>query len=281
MQYRDPELIEHLAAQYVLGTLSSGSRRRFDVLLRDRIDLRLAVQQWQQRLSLLDNAESGVAPLSSPKAEAPSAELWKAIAARTRPAPNPVQPEPQPQLQVGAARQPESSSLPVSAKEARQGRSRGWFSDLWVGLGGFAAGSAVVWAMITLLPALFVTTDDVALRSNERLPQSYVGLLTDERGAGKVLVSSLRQGRTMTIKMLGAPLIVEPGTLVLWAEPDIGPAFVLGTLPVSGSQVSRLPDTSERLLSKVSRLKVTLEASPSPVTPGPRVILRGNCAKLW
>lgn len=37
------------------------------------------------------------------------------------------------------------------------------------------------------------------MRSGEKLPQSYVGLLTDAQGRGKVLVSSPRQGTTMTI----------------------------------------------------------------------------------
>jgi hypothetical protein len=42
-----------------------------------------------------------------------------------------------------------------------------------------------------------------------------------------------------------------------------------------------LPDTSEKLLSKVSKLVVTLETSATPVSPSGTVVFSGNCAKLW
>jgi anti-sigma-K factor RskA len=252
MRYSDPKLVEHLASHYALGSLSAGARRRFESLLRDRSDLRLAVRQWQDRLNLLETERASAMRAAGPA----SPGVWRAIAARTRPASS--------RLRNLDNRRPPAS----------------WLSGLWIGLGSFAAGCAALVALIALMPTLFVTTDQIALRSNERLPQSYVGLLTNEQGVGRVLVSSLRHGRTMTIKMLGAPLTVAAGSLVLWAEPDIGPAFVLGTLPMSGTQVTQLADTSERLLSKVSRLKVTLETSANPATPTGPIILRGNCAKL-
>jgi hypothetical protein len=42
-----------------------------------------------------------------------------------------------------------------------------------------------------------------------------------------------------------------------------------------------LPDTSEKLLSKVSKLVVTLEADANATKPGETVVFSGNCAKLW
>jgi hypothetical protein len=42
-----------------------------------------------------------------------------------------------------------------------------------------------------------------------------------------------------------------------------------------------LPDTSEKLLSKVSKLAVTLETDASPSAPSAHVVFSGNCAKLW
>ena len=69
--------------------------------------------------------------------------------------------------------------------------------------------------------------------------------------------------------------------LVLWAVPADGVPFVLGTVPVAGSAVSVLPDTSEKLLLKVSKLMVTLETSATPQVPSSTVLFTGNCAKLW
>jgi len=119
------------------------------------------------------------------------------------------------------------------------------------------------------------------MRSGEKLPQSYVGLLTDAQGDGKLLVSSLRHGRTMTVKVIGPITPPAAGRLVLWAVPTDAPPFMLGPVPTSGSAVSMLPDTSERLLSQVRQLVVTLESGERPAAPSPVVVFSGNCAKLW
>ena len=43
MNYRDPQLIDQLAGEYVLGTLTGAPRARFERLLRERADVRSAV----------------------------------------------------------------------------------------------------------------------------------------------------------------------------------------------------------------------------------------------
>ena len=247
MKYSDPRLVDHLSASYALGTLAGGARRRFERLRRDRPDVALAVAEWESRLGRL---------AQSVPARAASQRVWAAIAARTQPAP---------------------------AEPARS--SWRWLWPAGFGLGGAAAGMLAATALFLSTPALFLSADQVALRAGERLPQSYVGLLTDAQGNGKLLVSSLRHGRTMTVKVIGPIEPPSPGRkLVLWAVPAGAPAsatpFVLGNVPVSGSVISRLPDTSEKLLSKVTRLIVTLEAVEPTGAPGV-VVYSGNCAKLW
>lgn len=182
-----------------------------------------------------------------PSVPAP-ARVWRAIDARTRPAP---------------------AALP------RRG-----LGLLWGG-GGVLAGLAMAWMLLVAAPTLFLTADQVALRAGGKLPQSYVGLLTDAEGNGKLLVSSLRHGDVMTVKAIG-PMAPPPAGqhLVLWAVPATGMPFVLGTAPTSGSATARLPATSEQLLFKVGKLMVTLETSERPAAPG-TVLYRGNCAKLW
>lgn len=245
MRYADPHLVDRLAAAYVLGTLSGGARRRFARLAAQRSDVALAVAAWESRLGRL---------AQSVPAARPSPRVWEAIARRTRPA---------------------------AAASHGAAEPRGWWRLAGLAAGGFAAGAAAVFALLVAMPSLLVTTDQLALRSGEKLPQSYVGLLTDAQGNGKLLVSSLRHGRTMTVKAIGA--IAPPATgrqLVLWAVPASGAPFVLGPVPVSGSAVSLLPDTSEKLLSKVGRLLVTEEAEARPAAPG-KTVFEGHCAKLW
>lgn len=243
MKYTHPELLEHLTSSYVLGTLTGGARRRFERLLRDRADVRGLVTQWETRLGQL--------AVSVP-VQQPSPQLWQAIAART---------------------QPEAA--------ASSARWTGWLKPAGFGFGGLAAGVIAASVLFASVPGLFISSDQAAMRSGEKLPQSYVGLLTDAQGHGKLLVSSLRHGKTMTVKVIGPITPPASGTLMLWAVPASGPAFALGPVPVTGSAVSMLPDTSEKLLSQVSKLVVTLETNPAPAAPSAALVFSGNCAKLW
>jgi anti-sigma-K factor RskA len=243
MRYGDPKLVDHLAVAYVLGTLAPHARSRFERLRRDRGDVDLAVATWETRLGRL--AES-VAPVR------PSPRVWRAIEARTR------------SDRVGSA--------------AVWGV--GWLKLTGAGLAGIAAGIAASTALFLLAPSAITSTDQVAMRSGEKLPQSYVGLLSDERGDGKLLVSSLRRGKVMTMKVIGPIAAPAAGHLVLWAVPADAPAFALGTVPLSGSTTTQLPDKSENLLAGVRKLVVTLETSEAPAAPG-TVVFSGNCAKLW
>jgi anti-sigma-K factor RskA len=243
MRLSAPRLADHLAASYVLGTLAPGARRRFEHVLRSRADLQLAVSQWEAWLGQLAQCV--------PAAQ-PSREVWRAIEQRTR--------------RAHLRHRPASSArwLPLA---------------VWA-LGGIVAGVVAVFALLATAPAIFVTADQVAMRTGEKLPQSYVGLLTDAQGDGKLLVSSLRQGRTMTVKVIGPIAAPAQGRLVLWAVPSDAPPFILGDVPATGSAVSTLPDTSEKLLSKVRKLAVSVETAAAPTQPG-TIVLGGNCAKLW
>jgi anti-sigma-K factor RskA len=243
VRYTNPDLLEHLASSYVLGTLRGGARRRFERLQRNRADVRGLVAQWEARLGQL--------AVSVP-AQQPSPQLWKAIAART-----------QPQL------------------AAPSGGWLGWLKPAGFGFGGLAAGVLAASVFFVTAPGIFMSSDQVAMRTGEKLPQSYVGLLTDAQGNGKLLVSSLRHGKTMTVKVIGPITPPTSGKLVLWAVPASGAAFAIGTVPTTGSAVSMLPDTSEKLLSKVSKLVVTLETDAAPAAPSGAVVFSGNCAKLW
>ena len=240
MRYADPVLIDQLAGAFVLGTLSAGAHRRFERLRTSRPDVALAVREWETRLGFL---ASTVPPVQAPS------RVWRAIDARTR--------------------------------EADE--SRGvlhWLFAGW-GLAGVLSGVAIAFVVMLAAPTLFVSAEQVALRSDGKLPASYVGLLTDAQGNGKVLVSSLRHGHTMTVKAIGPIDVAAPGeSLVLWAVPTEGAPFVLGTVPTKGSSTSELPQDSEQLLAKVTKLVVTRESGAQPASPG-AVLYRGNCAKLW
>lgn len=76
MNYDHPALLEKLAAEYVLGTMGAGARRRFTRHLQNSFAAQRAVAQWHQHLTPLHQA---IAPIE------PQAGVWQAIARRTRP----------------------------------------------------------------------------------------------------------------------------------------------------------------------------------------------------
>ncbi|HEX2013240.1 MAG TPA: anti-sigma factor [Roseateles sp.] len=80
MDYSRYELAEKLAAEYALGTLRGGARRRFERLLPAHPGLQQALQDWQQRLQ----------PLAAPVAPVePPARVWSAVQHRLFGAPTP------------------------------------------------------------------------------------------------------------------------------------------------------------------------------------------------
>ncbi|MEL7298689.1 MAG: anti-sigma factor [Pseudomonadota bacterium] len=65
MNIRDLELIDRLAAEYVVGTMSSRARRRFAALMRDDLRLRRAVHDWEHRLAGLNAGQELMMPPAS------------------------------------------------------------------------------------------------------------------------------------------------------------------------------------------------------------------------
>lgn len=62
MNYRNPQLRDLLAGEYVLGTLHGAARRRFERLLRADPELQERVTQWENRLAPLSESLPPVVP---------------------------------------------------------------------------------------------------------------------------------------------------------------------------------------------------------------------------
>lgn len=78
MNIHRPPLCDHLAAEYVLGTLHGAARHRFEQLLHAHPSLRRAVADWERRLNRL--------AVASPP-EIPPPEVWCNLERRLFPVP--------------------------------------------------------------------------------------------------------------------------------------------------------------------------------------------------
>lgn len=245
MNYLRPELLDKLAGEYVLGTMTARTRRRFQAICRASPLAQQAVQAWERRLSPL---ATSVPP------QTPSASTWAAIERRT-------------------------GGQSARAQTAASGWW-GWRSWLRPAIG-VAFGVVATLGLVKLYPEALVPVDDI-VQSRGTLPASYVGLLTDVNNQPVVLASSTRHGRILSIKMLRKVEVPAGKVLQLWALPKEGAAFPLGLVPAEGKGTLTLADTSEKLLSAVPRLAVSIEDSPAPAGATPAAfVLTGNCVKLW
>src|ERR1700712_2684424 len=71
--HRHAGLVDQLAAEYTLGVLRGGSRRRFETISQHDPAIRLAVETWRLRLAAMTELGAAVAP---------PPEIWPAIERR-------------------------------------------------------------------------------------------------------------------------------------------------------------------------------------------------------
>jgi anti-sigma-K factor RskA len=176
------------------------------------------------------------------------------------------------------------AAIDARTQPARAAKQAPWWSALWKPVAGFAFGAVLTFALVQTLPGNFVSIERVA-QGQQALPQSYVGLLFNAEGQPTVLASSTRHGTKMTVKFL-RPVEAPAGkVLQLWALPKEGPAFPLGVITTAAppkSTAFELAASSEKLLSNVPRLAVSIEDAPAAPGQTPNnFVLTGHCVKLW
>lgn len=244
MNYDRPELLERLAAEYVFGAMTGPVRRRFDRLRIALPSAEAAAVAWEARSGPLARL---VPPVT------PSPQVWIAIDRRTG----------------GTGTEPAETRT----------RARWW---AWLApAAGLAFGIVATIGVVRLAPDALVPIDDI-VQERSTLPPSYVGLLTDTTGAATILASSTRHGRTMSIKVLRTIDAPAGTVLQLWALPRDGEPFPLGVVPREGKGSFEMRDSSEKLLSSVPRLAVSVEERPALAGQPPSgFILTGHCVKLW
>lgn len=145
------------------------------------------------------------------------------------------------------------------------------------------------WAVVGVVAGLMVgqmlprESAQQAAQGDAQLPPSYVGVLSDREGRAGMLVSSLRHGRVVDVKLLRPDTAPAGQTFFLWALPaDGGAPIPLGAIPPGQKVHLTMRDTSEALLSKASRLGVTAESAGSaPASPTEPYLYLGFCGKFW
>ncbi|CAN5901772.1 anti-sigma factor [soil metagenome] len=198
----NPQLQQKLAAEYVLGTLRGGARRRFEGWLTHDLALQQQVREWQA--NLLPMAEFA-APAQ------PASAVWQAL---------------EQQLGLGLSLRP--------AKADRWAYWRNLRDDLsfWRGLGLVSTTAALV--MVSVLLSKQV---EQSLPVN-----NYVATLSDDKAQAIAIVSGDAQRRQLTVRMVATQNIAANQSLELWAVSKDGKVKSLGLMNASGSISLPLPE---------------------------------------
>lgn len=239
MKPRSTALKQMLAAEYVIGTLVGGARRRFRRWLAEDRWLRDEVRYWEERFSRLGVFE----PIP------PRDRVWAEIQRRID------------------TQAPEGQVL-VPLERRRRRRAPGlMFWRMWAGL---ATAASLVLAVILVRQSEPAPTPQPAPQVVEvKVPtQSYVAALRLPREDAQWTVSVLPDTRALRVIVNGPARISAREDYQLWWLAEDEGVTSLGLLPRTGAWQALLPSNVRP--SAAARIAVSLEpAGGSPAGTGP------------
>ncbi|QUN27634.1 anti-sigma factor [Cupriavidus sp. KK10] len=237
-----PDLLDRIAAQYALGVLRGGARRRLEQLAREEPAVRAAIHRWQARLA-------GVAELQA--AAEPVDKVWCGIEDR-----------------LGWKVADPASRPTRSARDTRP--ADGWWQRLW-SAPVFWRGAAAAMAIVAVLA---VGIGIQLARQDQTAPAEVVAVLNDDRAQPAMLVSWDAGARSLIVRRLDHLALSDQQVLQLWALPA-------GSKPQSLGVIGRAPEARlalARLPAAVPALAVSIEppgGSPNADGPSGPVVFKG------
>jgi len=227
-------LREMLAAEFALGTLRGGARRRFETWMRDDADLRAKADAWHERLAPL---------LDAIPERRPPQRVWAAIEAR----------------------------LPgFTALRADRHAPAPWWERLgfWRGLTAAFAVVAVVSAGIALRPGTPPITE---VRLVEVVPAAIASVVDPKDGH---LVATVMQTRSGQLLLKVSPDVAVPSghDLQLWLSANGKDMESLGVVPVDArTKTVSVRPADATALSRAKAFGLSLE--PAGGSPQPTQVL--------
>jgi anti-sigma-K factor RskA len=251
--HRHPETVDMLAAEYVVGTLRGGARRRLQRYAERDPVIRRAMNDWENRLAPM-------AELAS--ARMPPVRVWQAI---------------EEQLGFAARRQ-----LEARANEAARPAPRSWFENLafwrgWaIGITALAAIALVLAVRGLLPPGTTQPVEPPQVAGQPALAITHVAVLSDKKSDAVILISWDSTHSAVKLHRLTDAAPPAGKTMQLWGLPASGHPVSLGVIPDHGDVT--LP-TGQQEPQQFPALAVSIEppgGSPNPNGPTGPVVFSGK-----
>lgn len=257
-RYQIPEVVEHLASHYVLGTLSERVTQRINQL-RGRFDYReldQRIQNWEQKLAPLNNDVPELAP---------KLQTWQYIEA---------------QVQQSSRLMDVMQDTTETEMSGLTGLIGHWFDQLGLRFYQFTTAFSVlcvlILGMVMGMNALQQTDDIGSL--------SYVAVLSDAQQTPSVVASTYGESQLLMLDIVGLPDLAPDQTFELWVTSKTDfQTRSLGEIPANVDSLSRTLTVAEwRLIKDSDSLLITIEeAGGSPIgEPMGDVVSQGACVQL-
>ena len=237
MNYQNPRLRSMLSAEYVLGTLHGGARRRFQRLQTQDAALLAEVRYWESRLAGLNGGFKPVAP---------RAVVWTALDQRIN----------------------QRKVVPIRAATAPRG-------NLWRNWSALSTAASVLlgfglWQQMSKPPEVITKVETVRVEVPVAAPMPYVAVLQPAKSEAKWKVSIYPEKGLIKVSSSGHYALDEKAnSLELWVVAADGP-HSLGLLPMAGDGEMPMPPGLQ--MEGDATLAVSLEphgGSPTGKPTGP------------
>jgi len=244
-RYKQADIVEHLASQFVLGSLSYRVQKRVLSLCKNNTLLEQRIDFWQEKLVVLDLNTSELQPEES---------TWAAIA--------------------DAVNIPNKKAQPEKIDNSFYSLLSTWFS---IPIYRLATGFSVVCLM--LISMIFVNP-----LSSKVDQLSYVAVLTAQDGNAHLVATTYGESKKLVVNIVNAPKIAKGESLELWViSKTDAQARSLGVIPQNKDLIEQqLTQAQWRLIKDSESLIVTIEeAGGSPIgEPSEFIVSQGLCVRL-
>jgi len=269
-RYLNEKIIEHLASQLVLGTLTQKVHQRTLSLSKGNEALAQAINDWQARFINLDLQTD----------ELPASELsWQRISAAIDVPPVDSIDE------VHSKRAAKISLDNNNVKQNSNGRALSIKDRLLSFLSGCFATpintSVSVFSVALIAVLSFALINPLAKQSD---PLSYVAVLTQQGGEAHLVASTYGESKKLVVNIINPPTLASEQSLELWVVSKTdAQARSLGVIPVGENLIEQQLSIAQwRLIKDSQSLIVTLEEEGGSAIgePSEIIISQGLCIRL-
>jgi len=260
-RYQQTNVVEHLASQFVLGTLTPLVRKRVIALCEHNKDIESRINFWQEKLVSIDKKT-----VERP----PHEDNWAAITQAL-------------DITHDVKHETTETSQLASEKQGFLSKFTTWWSSNIFSSSIFSVSNyrvSTAFSLVTLLMVTFIINPFA--NSPEQL--SYVAVLTDKQGSAHLVASTYGDSQKLVVNVINMPDVDKGKALELWVVSKTDTqSRSLGVIPQGRDLIEhQLTQAQWRLIKDSESLIVTVEdAGGSPIgEPSEMIVSRGLCVRL-